>query len=146
MKKDKRAFWDTSALLPLLCRDSFSSRSRELLRQYSTIISWWGTSVEVHAAFFRMQKEGRLKAGDVEIALQLFADFRLRWREILPVERLRELAEDSCRRYEIRSADAMQLAAALIWSNEQPRGRNFICFHNRLLNAARAAGFLVHSH
>src|SRR5687767_6963322 len=111
MRKDKRAFWDTSALLPLLCRDSFSSRARELLRRHSTIVTWWGTSVEVHAAFLRMQREGRMKAGDVENALQLFAGLRLRCREILPVECLRELAEDSCRRYEIRSADAMQLAA-----------------------------------
>ena len=143
MKTDKRAYWDTSALLPLLCRDSFSARSRELLRRYSTIVTWWGTSVEIHAAFFRMQKEGRMKADDVQHGLQLFADFRLRWREILPVEKVRVLAEDSCRRYDIRSADSMQLAAALVWCNEQPRGRNFICFDRRLSDAARAAGFLV---
>ena len=101
--------------------------------------------MEIHGAFFRMQREGRMKSADMENALKLFADFRLHWREIQPVERVRELAEDSCRRYDIRSADALQLAAALVWCNEKPRERNFICFDNRLLNAARAAGFLVYS-
>ncbi|MCI0412269.1 type II toxin-antitoxin system VapC family toxin [bacterium] len=145
MKQDKRAFWDTSSLLPLLCRDRFSSRSRELLRRYSTIIAWWGTPVEIHAAFFRLQRDGRMTASGVENALELFAGLRLRWREILPVDRVRQLAEESCRRHTIRSADALQLGAALVWCNEQPKGRNFICFDNRLLEAARATGFTVHS-
>jgi predicted nucleic acid-binding protein len=145
MKQDKRAFWDTSALLPLLCRDSFSSRSRELLRRYSTIIAWWGTPVEIHAAFFRLQRNGDMTTSGVENALELFAGLRLRWREILPVDRVRQLAEESCGRHRIRSADALQLAAALVWCNEKPKGWNFICFDNRLLDAARATGFTVHS-
>ena len=145
MKQDKRAFWDTSALLPLLCRDPFSTRARTLLRQYSTIIAWWGTAVEIHAAFFRLQRDGRMTGSGVEQALELFDGLRSRWREILPVDRVRQLAEESCRRHAIRSADALQLGAALLWCNEQPKGRYFICFDNRLLDAARAAGFTVHA-
>jgi len=145
MKQDKRAFWDTSALLPLFCRDPFSTRSRELLRKYSTIVVWWGTPVEIHAALSRLQREGRLTTEGVQNVLSLVAELRLRWREILPVDRVRQLAEESCLRYAIRSADALQLAAALVWCNERPKARNFICFDEQLLGAARAAGFTVHS-
>ena len=145
MKQDKRAFWDTSALLPLFCRDPFSTRSRELLRKYSTIVVWWGTPVEIHAALSRLQREGRLTTEGVQNVLSLVAELRLRWREILPVDRVRQLAEESCLRYAIRSADALQLAAALVWCNERPKARNFICFDSHLLGAARAAGFTVYS-
>jgi predicted nucleic acid-binding protein len=145
MKQDKRAFWDTSALLPLLCRDRFSARSRELLRKYSTIVVWWGTPVEIHAALSRLQKEGRLTEEGVASVLSILAEFRLRWREILPVDRVQQLAEESCLRYGIRFADALQLAAALVWCNERPKVRNFICFDNQLFDVARAAGFAVHS-
>jgi predicted nucleic acid-binding protein len=141
MKQDKRAFWDTSALLPLLCHDPFSTRARELLRKHSTIVVWWGSSVEANAAFSRLQKEGRITAVGVQNALSFLAELRIRWREILPVDRVREIAEECCHRYTIRSADAFQLAAALVWCNERPKGRNFICFDSQLLEAARAAGF-----
>jgi predicted nucleic acid-binding protein len=143
MKQDRRAFWDTSALLPLLCHDSLSARSRELLRKHSTIVVWWGTSVEANAAFSRLQKDGRMTAIGVQNALSFLAELRMRWREILPVDRVRGIAEECCHRYAIRSADAFQLAAALVWSNERPQGRNFICFDHQLLEAARAAGFAV---
>ncbi len=86
-----------------------------------------------------------MTASGVENALELLAGLRLRWREILPVDRVRQLAEESCSRHAVRSADALQLGAALVWCNEQPKGRNFICFDNRLLEAARASGFTVHS-
>jgi hypothetical protein len=37
------------------------------------------------------------------------------------------------------------VAAALVWCKERPRARNFICFDNELLDAARSAGFTVHA-
>jgi predicted nucleic acid-binding protein len=145
MTRDKVAFWDTSSLLPLLCRDAFSVRSRELLRKYRNIVVWWGTSVEIYAAFARLQQEGRMTPTGVESALSFVAEFRLRWREILPVERVRQIAEECCGRYIIRSADAFQLGAALVWCKEQPKGRNFICYDRSLVATARQAGFNVHS-
>jgi predicted nucleic acid-binding protein len=109
------AFWDTSALLPLFCRDSFSARSRGLLRKYSTIVVWWGTPVEIDAAVSRLQREGQITVEGVQIVLTFVAELRQRWREILPVDRVGQLAEEICLRYGIRSADALQLAAALVW-------------------------------
>jgi hypothetical protein len=43
----------------------------------------------------------------------------------------------------LRAADALQLAAALIWCNHYPRGRTFISGDERLLEAAEREGFDV---
>lgn len=46
-------------------------------------------------------------------------------------------------RFSIRAADALHLSAALIWCNQKPRGRLFVCNDMRLGDAARQAGFTV---
>ncbi|MCI0412731.1 hypothetical protein L0222_08005 [bacterium] len=93
----------------------------------------------------RLLHETRMTAENVQKALLYVAEFRLRWREVLPVGRVRELAEDCCDRYRIRSGDSLQLGAALVWCKEHPKGKNFVCFDSGLLEAARQAGFDVHS-
>jgi hypothetical protein len=65
------------------------------------------------------------------------------WHEILPTDSLRELASVQLERFPIRAADALHLGAGLIWCNQKPRGRLFICNDLRLGNAARQAGFIV---
>ncbi|MGA3053896.1 MAG: hypothetical protein ABSD63_06795 [Candidatus Korobacteraceae bacterium] len=44
-------------------------------------------------------------------------------------------------RYPLSAADAMQLAAAYIWSEQRPFRRCFISGDKRLLGAARSVGF-----
>jgi predicted nucleic acid-binding protein len=46
-------------------------------------------------------------------------------------------------RYGVRAADAVQLAAALVWCRERPNRRPFICVDERLCRAATEAGFAV---
>ncbi len=104
MKAKGRAFWDSSALGPLFCRDAYSARSRELLRQFPEVTVWWSTVVEIHGAFIRLLKENRISADGVENALLHLGQFRLRWREILPVEPVRDLAEECLDRYRIDRA------------------------------------------
>jgi predicted nucleic acid-binding protein len=69
------------------------------------------------------------------------AMLRLAWREVQPVPEVRELAEDRLERHELRAADALQLAAALVWCNRRPSRRYFICLDRKLRMAARAEGF-----
>jgi predicted nucleic acid-binding protein len=66
-----------------------------------------------------------------------------RWEEAAPTERVRELAETLTQRYAIRSADALQLAAALVWSGERPRQRPFVCFDRWLAEAAEREGLQI---
>jgi hypothetical protein len=43
----------------------------------------------------------------------------------------------------LRAADALQLAAALVWCDEAPQGTAFVCLDDRLRDAARREGFAV---
>jgi hypothetical protein len=43
----------------------------------------------------------------------------------------------------LRAADALQLAAALVWSDESPTGEGFVSLDDRLREAARRQGFEV---
>ena len=65
------------------------------------------------------------------------------WAEVLPVEAVREQAEELLTRYGIRAADSLQLAAALVWCQGHPHGRTFICLDERLGESASAMGFEV---
>jgi hypothetical protein len=47
------------------------------------------------------------------------------------------------RNHPLRAADALQLAAALIASEETPQTLEFICLDDRLALAARREGFTV---
>ncbi len=43
----------------------------------------------------------------------------------------------------LRAADTLQLAAALIWSEEQPHGAAFVCLDSRLRDPAQREGFEI---
>ena len=77
------------------------------------------------------------------MAVARLANLRGMWIEVQPTESVRDLAEALVQRHPLRAADAMQLAAALIWSNRQTRNRAFVCFDGRLAEAAVKEGFTV---
>jgi hypothetical protein len=114
--------------------------SRRLMRQHAPVV-WWGTQVEVAGSFCRLKRQQALSQEQYEAAGRRLALLRKSWREMQPTNRLRELAETCLNRHPLRAADAFQLAAALVWCNEKPRNRAFICRDNRLTEAARREGF-----
>jgi hypothetical protein len=65
------------------------------------------------------------------------------WKEVFPEDQVRDLALESLDRYVLRAADALQLAASLIWCQKRPARRNFLCADRRLSQAAAMAGFSV---
>jgi len=140
--KTTDAFCDSSALVPLFVGQSGSSFARSALKAGSAAI-WWGTPVEIATALARLRREGVLTAQDSEKAANRLAVARLAWDEVLPSERVRDLAQALVQRHPLRSADAFQLAAALEWAKQHPRGRRFICLDRRLAEAAWAEGFQV---
>ncbi len=134
------AFWDTSALVPLCVRSRASSRANQLFRRYAPVV-WWGTPVEARSALARELRAGSLTAEQHASASDNLSTLRRRWQEILPSQSLRALAEDLLDRYPLRAADALQLAAAYIWSDRHPFDQNFISADKRLLSAAASIGF-----
>lgn len=137
------AFWDTSAIIPLCCWQPDAAESRRLRREFKRIIVWWGSPVETRSAFARLVREGHLTAEGRVRAVHRLAQLRAAWDEILPTEKVRSLAEEMPDTHGVRAADAVQLAAALVWCRERPKQRPFVCFDDRVRTAAAALGFSV---
>jgi uncharacterized protein len=140
--KETDAFCDSSALVPLFVGQRGSNLARSALKAGSAAI-WWGTPVEITAALARLLREGVINAQGFENNVNRLAVARQTWNEVLPSERVRDVAQALVQRHPLRAADAFQLAAALEWAKQHPRGRRFICFDRRLAEAARAEGFQV---
>ena len=138
------AFWDTSALVRLCVRGPSSGRARELLRGRG-VVAWWATAVEGRNAFVRLRREGHLSDSAFRVSCARLSALLSSSKEILPTETLREITLRQVERFPPRAADALQLAAALVWCGERPRGRWFICDDRRLGAAAIDAGFEVKS-
>ena len=136
------AFWDTSAMIHI-CVPGQSARAAErLLSQHAVVVSW-SARVEVRSALKRLRKEAAITPKAHEASRNRLEDLLASCREIQPTERVHETACVQLERFSIRAADAMHLSAALIWCNEKPRGRLFVCNDVRVRDAARHAGFNV---
>lgn len=137
------AFWDTSAIVSLCVHQPISGRMHRLQQLHRHIVVWWGASVEAHSAFARLARNGTITSIEVTQTLKRLDAMRRAWTEILPTERLRATAEQLPMRYDLRAGDAFQLASALMWCNERPRGRHFITVDRRLAQEASKVGFAV---
>lgn len=135
-------FWDTSAVVPLCTALPATSRVRRIAARDRAIVVWWGTPVEIQSALGRLIREGLNRSPTAQIARNV-SSLRQMWREIVPSDHLRELAEELPARHGVSAGDAFQLAAALVWCSERPRGRSFVCLDHRLAGAAQAIGFEV---
>jgi predicted nucleic acid-binding protein len=136
-------FWDTSAILPLVSREPFSDGMRRLLEEDVGMVVWWATRVECVSAISRRAREGLLGTEGEAAARGLLDDLSESWTEAQPTARLRGLAEQSLTAHPLRAADALQLAAALIWCGYQTRGCSFVCLDERLRTAASRSGFVL---
>lgn len=65
------------------------------------------------------------------------------WVEIEPSDEVRTLAVSLLKKHQLRAADSLQLAAALVWCNSYPKDRAFVCDDGKLLAAAEKEGFNV---
>jgi hypothetical protein len=60
---------------------------------------------------------------------------------VTPTLALRERAGRLLRGHPLRAGDALQLAAALAWTEDTPGGERFVCLGDRLRGAASREGF-----
>jgi len=135
------AFWDTSAIIPLCCWQSQTAKARQAYRLFPSVVVWWATGVECNSALYRLERDQELSAQQTQQALEALAHQRQRWVEVAPLDEVRNLAERLLRAHSLRAADALQLAAALVWCNSYPQDRTFIGGDDRLLDAAKKEGF-----
>lgn len=137
------AFWDTSAIVPLCCFQPQTGLANRTARSYPRQVTWWATAVEAISSFNRLFRERALHAAGRQQALARLGYLRDRWNEIQPTEEVRSAAERLLGVHKLRAGDALQLAAALVWSGPRPSGRHFIAADGDLANAAEAEGFTV---
>lgn len=135
------AFWDSSSLVPICVLQPSTSRVEALSKQYGFVV-WWAAPVEILGAFTRLVRERRILTSEQTQAQIVLDHMRRNWREIEPDQSLRDRAESLVDRFPLTAADALQLAAALMWCLGRPRNRPFISGDSRLLEAARQLGFL----
>ena len=135
-------FWDTSSLLPLVVDQPASARVKKLFREDPAIVVWWMTPVECWSAFARLRREEVFDVEDEESARAHLEELRQGWAEVLPSEELRAMGGRLVRVHAIRAADAMQLAAALLWSGS-PVDAEFVTLDERLRSVAALEGFRV---
>ena len=136
------AFWDASALIPLCVHQITSIQAHSHLRKFLPVV-WWGSALEVHSAIMRSHRSGKVKDTEMKGALNRLGVLIRGWREILPTDPLRDAAIRLLDTYDLRAADSLQLAAALMWCQQRPARRNFVCADQRLSSAANASGFSV---
>jgi predicted nucleic acid-binding protein len=136
------AFWDASAIVPLCVHEAASRTAQSQLRKFGPVV-WWGSLVEVHSAICRLHRQKQITDVGKQGAMARLHLLGRGWREILPGDQLRELARELLDEYFLRAADSLQLAASLIWCEQRPSRRNFLCGDQRLSLAARTLGFSV---
>ena len=84
-----------------------------------------------------------MDTGQKRRAVRLLRQLAEAWHEIEPAIVVRERAMRILASHNLRAADALQLAAALVWVDERPSGRAFVCLDSRLRESAYREGFTV---
>ena len=136
-------FWDSSAIIPLCLKEKASEVMKRLMKDDEDIVVWWNTRIECLSALSRRQREGVLQSGDEAKARVVLSRLAATWSEVQPTETVRLRAERLLSIHPLRAADALQLASALIWAQETPRGLDFVCLDQNLREGALKEGFSV---
>jgi predicted nucleic acid-binding protein len=121
-------------------RQNATPRAIVLYRQHDVVV-WWATPVEIASTLARLARLKQIDPGDGEKAQRLAQTLADSWSTVQPSDALRDTAERLLDRYDLRAADALQLAAALEWCENDPSGRIFFTADQRLREAAALAGF-----
>ena len=136
-------FWDSSAIVPLCCDQPASATVLPLLETDDEVVVWWAARVECASALARMQRDGTLSEPELRPARALLAALSERWSEVQATPAVRDLAEQLVRRHPLRAADALQLAAALVWRPGLVAEAPLVTLDDRLRDAAVGEGFAV---
>jgi uncharacterized protein len=136
-------FWDTSALVPLVVDEARSAACRRLYQDGAPIAVWALTRTELASAVWRRARAGNLDLTAMPHVLARVERLAGTWHEVGDVDLVRDRAERLLAAHDLRAADALQLGAALVLSQERPRGRELVTADAVLARAAAREGFDV---
>ena len=124
-------------------REGHSGLVEALVTDDPDMMVWWASPVECASAVHRLRREGAFTPA---VAALLLAGLATALDAANAVEPGNEVCAKALRLlavHPLRAADALQLAAALLWTREIPGGRDFVCLDERLRTAAILEGFQV---
>ena len=136
-------FWDSSAVVPLLIEQEPSSRAAAWVARDDAMVVWTLTPVEVVSALRRLVRDQTLDEAIARSAEVRMEEIVRTCHVIIDVEPVKSLATRLLRLHALRAADALQLGAALHWTEGHPQGRTLHTLGSRLALAAQREGFVV---
>lgn len=136
-------FWDASAILPLLVAEPTTRALQALASEDRAMLVWWATEVECASAIARLERDEALGELAAAQAFDRLKHIARAWNEVDPSDPVREAAVRFLRVHPLRSADALQLAAAFIAAERRPSSLELITLDDRLASAARKEGFAL---
>ena len=136
-------FWDTSAFLQLVVKQSKTAELSHVFQDDREVAIWWGTRVEALSGLVRSLRDGTLSQKQFDLAKKNLLDLVLECFVVEPTTVVLERAERLLLLHSLRAADALQLSAALILFKEKPASNYFVTTDSRLVTAAKREGFLL---
>lgn len=139
-------FWDSSALVPLLVRQSLSAEADRWFGDDPAIAIWTLTPIEIASAVQRLVREGAVSEAWAEEADHRTGELIHACHVVVDVDAVKQRAARLLRLHVLTAADALQLGAALEWAVGHPEGRVMHTFDAKLATAARREGFTALPH
>ena len=136
-------FWDSSALVPIFVKEAATPEVEGWRATDPGITTWMMTRVEVLAAIARKKRERPAMVTLWNRAIREVNEVASRWIEIWDVDATRRHAERIVMDHPLRTADALQLGAALVAADGEPQSLELVTLDRRLAEAARREGFPV---
>jgi uncharacterized protein len=136
-------YWDASAVVPLVLDEPGTALVRSWLRDDAAIVTWGLTRLEVVAAVERAARDRRLSTPERREILGRFDDLFAAFSEVVDLSAVRSRALALLARHALRSADAAQLASALLVAEGDPSSLEMVCLDRRLADAADREGLRV---
>jgi uncharacterized protein len=129
--------------VPLLVQQSASDQLRRVAESDPAVVTWWATPVECASAIARLQRQRQLSPAGAAAAITRLRSSVSVWTELWPSDDVREQAIRLVRVHPLRSADALQLAAAIVAADYQPSSLEFVTLDERQAEAAEKEGFRI---
>jgi predicted nucleic acid-binding protein len=129
--------------VPLVVGQRSSSEAEAWLAEDRAVVAWTLAPVEITSALRRLMRDGLLAERAAREAEDLANDLMRQAHVVSDVERVKALAARLLRVHTLRAADALQLGAALAWSDGHPAGSVLHTLDRALAAAASREGFRV---
>jgi len=134
-------FWDSSCLVPCLVEEAASREALRLLKEDPDVIVWWASPMECLAALWRKSRSKEITRSSFQFANEQLEKLAGHAHIINPADIVFDRAKRLLAVHPLGAHDALQLAAALVWTRERPSGAYFLCLDAQLRVAAEREGF-----